>query len=692
DTTPAIGADYSDPSGIDTASVMLEVDGIDVTAWAAVTPIDVSYTPTTPLSEGAHNVRLEVADGSSNQNTAVWTWWFVVDTTPPTITNLGPPDQSTIGDAIPATGASYIDDSGIDIASVILEVDSVDVSAFAIVTANQITYTPPGPLSEGTHDVYLEVKDQATPQNSATMTWWFVVDTLPPTISNSQPAHQSTVGVTMPTIGASFSDPSGIDVVTLILIVDSIDVTSIAMVELDNIVYTPTLPLSDGVHNVMLVVKDNSAPQNVATENWWFTVDTTIFDLTPPAITNPQPADQSTISDSTPAVGAKYSDDSGIDTTSVVLKVDSVDVSSLATITASDIVYAPAGPLSEGTHTVHLEVEDASANRNRAAETWQFMVDTSPPTVTDLQPANHSTLGDTAPVITASFSDISGIDTASVTLKVDSTDVTASATVVAGQITYVPTTPLADGIHDIYLEVRDQSTPQNTATRTWRFTVDTLPPAITNLQPTNGSTLPFIPFSISASYSDASGVNTTSVTMKLNSIDATGSAEVTADGVTLEFMTRLEAGTYTVYLSVKDIASPPNRAVVVWSFTIPGEPEDSDGDGLPDDWEEGNFGDLGQGADDDPDEDGLTNSQEYALDADPLNEDTDGDGIRDGDDANPRIADETGGDLFAEPWFWVALVAVMVLVALLLFFLFQRRKEEEPAQESDAPRSQPSEE
>ena len=63
---------------------------------------------------------------------------------------------------------------------------------------------------------------------------------------------------------------------------------------------------------------------------------------------------------------------------------------------------------------------------------------------------------------------------------------------------------------------------------------------------------------------------------------------------------------------------------------------DSDGDGMPDDWE--NEHGLNPGIDDrtfDPDEDDLTNEQEYQRATDPYNDDTDGDGVLDGVDRLP---------------------------------------------------------
>jgi hypothetical protein len=78
--------------------------------------------------------------------------------------------------------------------------------------------------------------------------------------------------------------------------------------------------------------------------------------------------------------------------------------------------------------------------------------------------------------------------------------------------------------------------------------------------------------------------------------------------------------------------------------------QDDDQDGLPDDWEIGHFGNLGQGANDDTaDHDGLTNAQEYALGTDPTKEDTDGDGFSDGEEVangtDPAVATPTFGSV-----------------------------------------------
>lgn len=70
---------------------------------------------------------------------------------------------------------------------------------------------------------------------------------------------------------------------------------------------------------------------------------------------------------------------------------------------------------------------------------------------------------------------------------------------------------------------------------------------------------------------------------------------------------------------------------------------DTDGNGLPDSWEWKHFGSLGNLPGADPDGDWLVNIDEYAAGTDPQNDDTDHDGMMDGDEVeagfSPIVAD-----------------------------------------------------
>ncbi|OQW91378.1 MAG: hypothetical protein BWK78_04830, partial [Thiotrichaceae bacterium IS1] len=78
-----------------------------------------------------------------------------------------------------------------------------------------------------------------------------------------------------------------------------------------------------------------------------------------------------------------------------------------------------------------------------------------------------------------------------------------------------------------------------------------------------------------------------------------------------------------------DPAGEPYELTVIANERTQPPTEDTDNNGLPDEWEENFFGDLSQDGQSDADNDGLTNLEELKSELDPSNTDTDGDGILD---------------------------------------------------------------
>ena len=97
--------------------------------------------------------------------------------------------------------------------------------------------------------------------------------------------------------------------------------------------------------------------------------------------------------------------------------------------------------------------------------------DTTPPTISDLTPADGATINTATPTISATVTDASGIDESSIVMTLNGTEVTH--TYESGLVSYTPA--LSEGLHTATLNVSDNI--GNLATTSWSFTVDTTSPA-----------------------------------------------------------------------------------------------------------------------------------------------------------------------------------------------------------------------
>lgn len=135
-------------------------------------------------------------------------------------------------------------------------------------------YAPQLILNPGDYDNIVIIKTRVDSYGTGTLRIEIapIVDNTPPTIENKQPSPGSAVTDNTPTIGANYSDPSGVDLESLKIFVDNVNVTDQATVTSTGVTYTPTTGLADGEHTVEVWVGDNIS--NKAKENWSFTVET----------------------------------------------------------------------------------------------------------------------------------------------------------------------------------------------------------------------------------------------------------------------------------------------------------------------------------------------------------------------------------------------------------------------------------
>ena len=121
------------------------------------------------------------------------------------------------------------------------------------------------------------------------------------------------------------------------------------------------------------------------------------------------------------------------------------------------------------------------------------------------------------------------------------------------------------------------------------------------------------------------------------SADTFGSVDLTAGEHTLELFYYERGGGAQVEMFINtalgSVEAFDDGQFVLLPATGSGD-VDSDGDGLPDFWEERFFENSDQSPNDDPDGDGLDNAGEFANDSLPNNNDSDGDSLTDGDEVS----------------------------------------------------------
>ncbi|HWQ18565.1 MAG TPA: CARDB domain-containing protein [Methanotrichaceae archaeon] len=172
---PLISADLSDEgSGINANSVRISVDGADVTDKATATTSRVWYTPVEPLSTGSHQLQVKAQDLQGNELVTSWSFAVSSDSTPPEIVTPQPPDGATVGEARPLISAALKDaGTGLNRASVKMDVDGLDVTSQATILPNKVWYTPDQPMAEGEHSIEVKVEDNQG--NEGSLRWSFLM-------------------------------------------------------------------------------------------------------------------------------------------------------------------------------------------------------------------------------------------------------------------------------------------------------------------------------------------------------------------------------------------------------------------------------------------------------------------------------------------------------------------------------------
>lgn len=177
------------------------------------------------------------------------------------------------------------------------------------------------------------------------------------------------------------------------------------------------------------------------------------------------------------------------------------------------------------------------------------------PVITITAPAASAYVTTNKPTIQFNITDNdSGVDPDTIKITIDSTEITSGITKTANgkgyTCSYAPTTALGDGAHTIKVDASDYD--GNTATqKTVSFTVDTTPPALDVVSPTDGLMTNQTSGVVSGTTNDDTSSPVT-ITIKLNGTDQ-GTVTIGSDGSFSKNVTYV-VGDNTIEVTATDAA------------------------------------------------------------------------------------------------------------------------------------------
>ncbi|HJQ33117.1 MAG TPA: LamG-like jellyroll fold domain-containing protein [Pyrinomonadaceae bacterium] len=205
---PQITAAYADnASGVNLSSVVLTLDGANVTPQATLTGTGLSYTPASPLARGPHTVTLNLSDNQGNAARPASATFSIDDAGPAIssfqIAGLPAANEMYVTSTLqPSFVVNYTDDTGVSASATKLyfgPYGSTLQPVAATVTQTSLGYTPAAPLAEGRYSVEAVIVNNLG-TSSTTGRIDFTLDMDAPEILSSAPASGSQHGGTTVTI------------------------------------------------------------------------------------------------------------------------------------------------------------------------------------------------------------------------------------------------------------------------------------------------------------------------------------------------------------------------------------------------------------------------------------------------------------------------------------------------------------
>ena len=270
-----------------------------------------------------------------------------------------------------------------------------------------------------------------------------VADCGGPQMEITSPAFSPVILGLVPEILVSYSDAGGVDLGTFHIELDGVDITAACAVN-SGLAACPPPALGEGFHTIEARIADVTGNYSQVALTF-----EAVSDLRAPAIEIVEP-EELVIGVSTPQIVLEFSDGgAGIDTSSLVVLLDQVDVTASCAVSPEGAT-CDAPPLATGGHFVSAEISDLLGNRATTSLAFQLTLDLEIQ-ITDPQ-IGFLTSEDTVTVSGVVFDGADSVEVAGV-----------PATVAAGSFTAVGV-PLVEGANQLTAVARTAGGGIGTAT------------------------------------------------------------------------------------------------------------------------------------------------------------------------------------------------------------------------------------
>nr|WP_280176356.1 Ig-like domain-containing protein [Methylorubrum populi] len=414
-----------------------------------------TVSPATPLTQGAHSLTVQLTDAAGNVSAATAPLSVVVDTLPPSapvITNAGLTNDSTptITGTAEAGTTVTLSNNGTVLGSVVTDGNGA------------FSFTPTQAFGEGANQVTVVARDAVGNLGPASAAVTFTVDTVAPLAPSITTAGGLTSDDTPTITGRAEAG-------TTVTLLNGTTVLGTAIADQNGAFsFTPTIPLGDGTYTLTATATDAAGQVGPASQPVTLTIDST-----PPAaptVTSPGGA----VADTTPDITG-----TGEAGTTVTLFDGATAVGTATVAQNGTFTVSPATPLTQGAHSLTVQLTDAAGNVSAATAPLSVVVDTLPPSAPVI--TNAGLTNDSTPTITGTAE--AGT---TVTLSNNGTVLGSVVTDGNGAFSFTPTQAFGEGANQVTVVARDAAGNLGPASAAVTFTVDTAAPNIPNLTPVAG--------------------------------------------------------------------------------------------------------------------------------------------------------------------------------------------------------------